>query len=280
MGKRQLVDLLFTLLSFERAVGSIGHLTVLSDGSLDAKDVEFFQQWHEKSQVFLNPEELCQAYHYSLDKTLLRFSTSYYLAPKVLLANVVQSRSNCLLLDSDMIFFQNPLTQNGELSKAIESERSTCLEDEVESFDPDIWRCETSKNRSFSKKVNSGLVYVPHGAFDRIDWQDRIPEKSIENPHIFAEQSVIAAGLEAVTYSFLPRSKFLVSLRGTGFPKGDYLPFCDIETSYRALVCRHFVTPVRYLMWLKAFPLLKNDLKLARSTTKAIADSDYDISLR
>lgn len=262
IGKRQLVDLLFSLLSFERSVKSIGKLTILSDGSLDSQDVQFFQKWHKNSQVFLSIDELCEAYQHPITENLSRFYRSYCLALKLLLINAVQSQSSCLLLDSDVIFFQNPLNPSSEISHAISNQIPVCLEDEIESFDPDIWDNEISKNRIFSKKVNSGLVYLPKGSFDKIDWEDRIPEIAIQKPNIFAEQSIISSGLEQIQYSFLPKSKYLVSLQGTGFPKGNYPPFNDIDISYESLVCRHFITPVRYLMWLKAFPLLENKLKL------------------
>jgi len=264
VGKKQFIDLLFTLLSFERSVGCLGNLTILSDGSLDEQDVYFLSKWHENCKVFLKFEDLCDYYHYKPHPTLVSFYNAHYLAPKLFLLNVVQSQSDCLLLDSDVVFFENPLATASGLVHALKSKICVCLEDEWESYDPAVIEYGMSRGANISTKVNTGLVYVPKTALNSIDWSQHIPSSSLENPHIFTEQSSIAASLETVGYSFLPKDKFVVSLRGTGFPRGDYAPFCDIEELYESLVCRHFVTPVRHLMWLKAFPLLKDKLALSQ----------------
>lgn len=263
VGKKQFVDLLFALLSFERSVGCIGDLTILSDGSLDEQDVYFLSKWHKNCKVFLKFEDLCDYYHYKPHPTLVRFYNAHYLAPKLFLLNVVQSQSDCLLLDSDVVFFENPLATDSGLVHAFKSKTSVCLEDELESYDPAVIEYGTRRGVRISTKVNTGLVYVPKTALNSIDWSQYIPSSSLSKPHIFTEQSSIAASLETIGYSFLPKDKFVVSLRGTGFPRDDYPPFCDIEDSYETLVCRHFVTPVRHLMWLKAFPLLKDKLALS-----------------
>jgi len=260
VGKKQLTDLLFTLISFERATGSIGNLTVLSDGSLDNNDVKFLSKWHRNCRVFLDPVDLCQFYRFEPHLTLAEFYKAHYLAPKIFLLNAVQSQDNCILLDSDVIFFRNPFESNSSLVKLMKERKCFCLEDEWESDDPRIISEGQKNGLTISKRINTGLVYVYKSAFDSIDWRKHIPSACISEPHVFTEQSLIAAGLEVAGYSFLPKSEFLVSLKGVAFPKEDHPPFKDIDEPYENLFCRHFVSPVRYLMWLKAFPLLKDKL--------------------
>lgn len=258
VGKKYLTDLLFTLLSFEKSVGHIGHLSVLSDGTLTAEDADFLTSWHGNCNVFLNPYSLCEHYDYNPPSLLLNFFNSgYFGAAKFLLLNAVQSRANCLLLDSDVIFFQNPLAEKSQLRAHILEGKCLSLEDDLESFDPTIVNYGKQHGKYISKRVNVGLVYIPKATFNSTDWSELIPQISVKEPHIFAEQSAVAAGLESVGFSFLDKSQYVVSSRGAVFPhpESGYVPFVDIEEPYESLVCRHFITPVRHLMWLKAFPM-------------------------
>jgi hypothetical protein len=263
VGKKYLIDLLFALLSFERSVGGIGKLSILSDGTLTPEDVDFFSSWHSNCNVFLNIDELCEYYNYNPSSILLDFLDSgYFGAAKFFLLNAVQSRANCLLLDSDMVFFQNPLAKTSQLRHCILRETCASLEDDLESFDPAVIEYGEEKGTYVSKRVNVGLVYVPKSTFDFMNWSQHIPQRSIEKPHIFTEQSAVAAGLESVGYSLLSKSQYVVSSQGAVFPdpKSGYSPFSDIKEPYEGLVCRHFITPVRHLMWLKAFPILRDRL--------------------
>lgn len=263
VGKRYLIDLLFALLSFERVVGSIGELSVLSDGTLTIEDTDFLYKWHGKCNVFLNADELCRYYNYNPPQILLDFFASgYFGAAKFLLLNAVQSKANCLLLDSDIVFFQNPLMEKSQLSEYIHNKRCASLEDDLESFDPAVIDYGEVNGIHVPKRVNVGLVYVPQSTFDSTDWSKLVPQVSIEKPHIFTEQSAVAAGLELAGFSFLDKSKYVVSSRGAVFPhpESGYPPFIDIDAPYENLICRHFITPVRHLMWLNAFPALQSKL--------------------
>jgi hypothetical protein len=257
VGKKQLPDLLFALVSYERAVGSIGNLTVLSDGSLDPSDAEFLSKWHDRCQVFLDFPSFCDYHHYKPHLTLSQFYKAHYLAPKVIILDAVQSVTNCLLIDSDVVFFQNPLET---LRQCVEAHECTCFEDEVESFDQNVIEFAQTNGIAAIGKINTGLVYAPQGSLNGLDWSKIISPKSLANPHVFTEQTSIAVALETVGYRFFPKAEFVVALRGAAFPYGDYKPFHDIQQPYESLVCRHFVTPIRYLMWLKAFPKLKASL--------------------
>jgi len=260
VGKKQLPDLLFALLSLKMATGRVSSLVIISDGSLERQDIDFLEQWYENCKVFQTLDQLCQYYDYMPQPILSEFYYSYFAAPKLFLLNVVQSVSNCLLLDSDVIFFNNPLARDSALTDCINQQICCTLEDEVESCDPTIIEYGRINGVKISKQVNSGLVYVPQGALNQVDWKQCIPKESLNDINIFAEQSALAAGLTVVGYRFLPKEQFVVALRGSAFPYGDYAPFHDIQQPYESLVCRHFVTPIRYLMWLKAFPKLKASL--------------------
>jgi hypothetical protein len=255
VGKKQLPDLLLTLASYERAVGTIGNLTVLSDGSLDRQDADFLSSWCDRCQVFLDFDSFCEFHNYKPHPTLLKFYKAHFLAPKVIILDAVAAIANCLLLDSDVVFFQNPLAT---LLQCVKSQTCACFEDEIESFDRKVIDYAQANGVTVSGKVNTGLVYVPKGKLQGLDWSKIISTDSLSVPHVFTEQTAIAVALETVGYRFFPRDKFVVALRGAAFPYGDYAPFHDIDQPYESLVCRHFVTPIRYLMWLNALPKLKD----------------------
>lgn len=256
-GKKSLEDLLLALTSLERVLSGLGPVVILSDGTLDEADAAFLSRWCPSSIIVRDKHHLVEVVECTPPEALMQFADTCVFGPKLLLGVAVQSRRNCLLMDSDVLFFQDPLRPNEALARALASARPYCMQDELESCDPAVIEHARKRGLEPSRAVNAGLMYLPKGCLDATEWDLVIPEITYRHPTIFSEQSIYAVALTQAGYNLLPPDEYVLTLEGAAFPPEGavYRPFSD-AVAHERIVCRHFVTPVRHLMWLTAFPLL------------------------
>lgn len=96
--------------------------------------------------------------------------------------------------------------------------------------------------------LNSGLLFLPRGSLAWADAERLLAEDTHNACSWFIEQTIIALLLGASGARPLPAERYIVSARGQFFNETD--------EDYDALTARHFVTPVRHLMYARGMPLL------------------------
>jgi len=260
VGQNQYIDLLFSLKSLERVSNGLGNIYILSDGSLNEHQIQFLKNWHPNLKVYTNADTLSEELKIELPPILSQFYQSNCpVAPKLILGYLIQQIDNCLLMDSDIVWFNNPM-KDVVFQNSIQQKLPFCMKDEQESYDHEIETFAAENGLHSKRFVNSGIVYLPNKILNGIDWTKILPNKPSLSYGFFAEQTAFSVVLNQLGFNFLPEKTYLVSLAGSAFPPDARQPFKDIPNHYTDLICRHFVSPVRNLMWLKAYRQLSKQI--------------------
>lgn len=101
----------------------------------------------------------------------------------------------------------------------------------------------------YTETLNTGFLRVPAGGLD-LDLAERILDYDTRAGGWFVETTVLAALLHAAGGEPLPKERYVVSVRRQFAGEADH--------DYGALALRHFVTPVRHLMYGRGMPFLRD----------------------
>jgi hypothetical protein len=262
LGHKYVRDLIFMLASFAAATGPapLGPLLILSDGSLTPNDETLLRTWHPGTHIVHSLDELSEYTGCKFPPTIVTLASKIIWGKKLLLLIAAQHAADTLVLDSDIVFFADPLGPDSALSHHIAAGSPTCMLDCWDSSDPRVLALAAARGVRASDRVNDGLVYLPRNIFAQTDWERILPPHLAEDPYKYSHMACLAVALEEIGYTFLPRDTFFLTAEGGGFPGGDLPVFRDTDVPYDQLICRHFVTPIRHLMWLKAYPLIAHRL--------------------
>lgn len=96
--------------------------------------------------------------------------------------------------------------------------------------------------------MNAGFVFVPKNALALNDAEEILRGLDFSRLGWFAETTVFSALMRRAGAQPLPRARYVVS------PRRQF--YFEEDLDYAALTLRHFVTPVRPLMYARAMPLL------------------------
>jgi hypothetical protein len=158
-------------------------------------------------------------------------------------------RSDVLYSDSDVLGFAPPI----ELEEAINEIRPTYLGQSKPSYD----QASLAKIRSEGLEppkspLNAGFVFSPKGGL-----KGELANRLVPNPEDmdsssptwwWIEQTILSALFGNMGARVLPLDRYVVSLK-------RQLPF-EQDVDYSRICARHFVSPVRHLMYKKGIPML------------------------
>ncbi|MFM6251300.1 MAG: hypothetical protein ACKPEQ_19495, partial [Dolichospermum sp.] len=102
-------------------------------------------------------------------------------------------------------------------------------------------------NYDFVDTLNSGFLYIPHSALN-IEICDYLLSEQYDSNSWFVEQTILAVLMKQAGGTPLSKSKYVVSSQRQFYFEKD--------VNYHQISVRHFVTPVRHLMYSKGMPLL------------------------
>lgn len=165
----------------------------------------------------------------------LRFFTETHpLGPKLALNFFLSAERSVLLLDDDVLFFNDPGDFFGSTAAFLQEGGGACYATEIVTL-------ATNLNIQLAEGVNSGLLFLPkHSVTDQIIEQ-LLGNFSTSSTSWFVEQTLNAALLAAMNALPLPKTKFLVS---------NQRQFCNEPAiEHSTLVARHFTNPTRHLMY-------------------------------
>jgi len=107
----------------------------------------------------------------------------------------------------------------------------------------------------YDARFNSGLLYVPKGAL-AIDQAAQLLADWRPPVHWFTEQTVLNALMQHAHAQPLPQERYVVSARRQFY--------WETDEDYGKIVARHFVSPVRHVMYRYGIPLiLRQSQKIA-----------------
>ncbi len=178
-----------------------------------------------------------------------RFADSHPMGRKLGCLVAFNQRSDVLYSDSDVLGFAPPI----ELEEAIDEVRPTYLGQSEPSYD----QASLAKIRSEGLEppkspLNAGFVFSPKGGL-----KGELANRLVPNPEDmdsssptwwWIEQTILSALFGNMGARVLPLDRYVVSLK-------RQLPF-EQDVDYSRICARHFVSPVRHLMYKKGVPML------------------------
>jgi hypothetical protein len=227
------LNLIWALKSFYWASGRHYGLCIHDDGSLEANQIEVLRSHFPGARIIerRGADERMRSVLAAYPRSL-QFRLTNHLAPKVFDFATYLEVERMLLLDSDVLFFAEPTA----LVNAIENPEYTCNlfnADDESSYTVESDPVRQSFNFELRPLVNSGLAIIHRGSL-RCDWiEEFLQLPGILDGHFWRiEQTVYALCSSRFGVELLPE-EYRVRL-GKGFGTSP---------------CRHYVGPIRHLMY-------------------------------
>ena len=222
-------------------------LTIVLDGALIPERARFPRRLFPGAHV-LSTSTLADDLGGRAPK-LLRFAQADPLGRKLLVILLLQERSDIICSDADVLAFG----AMPELEDAIpggSSMRPLYLQ-EIGGMqtDPDALNRLRLLGLAHAETLNTGLLYLPRRSLS-LDLADDILDFNGAHRSWFVETTVLGALLKRAAGVPLPRDRYVVSVRRQFWGEPDL--------DYRAIALRHFVTPVRHLMYCRGMPYLRS----------------------
>jgi hypothetical protein len=199
---------------------------------------------------------------------LTTFLKSHPLGKKLGLVLALSSQGPLLFCDYDVLAFNAPV----EILTYAKKNIPCCIvEDSPGNLDPEIIeRCQTL-GREYIPGFNSGLFYVPAGALSIDLAAELLEEWRPTRDSWFTEQAVLSVLMRSANAELLPRSRYVVDTRRQFY--------WDPDVDYTSVVARHFVTPVRHVMYRKGIPTILRQsaaLKDEKQTEKPTRNQNWN----
>jgi hypothetical protein len=174
---------------------------------------------------------------------LKTFLKSHPLGKKLGLVLALSSQGQLLFSDYDVLAFNVP----AEILTYAEKNIPCCIvEDLPGNLDPEIIERCHALGREYIPGFNSGLFYVPKGALSIDLAAELLAEWRPTGDSWFTEQAVLSVLMRSANAQPLPRGRYVVDTRRQFY--------WDPDVDYTSVVARHFVTPVRHVMYRKGIP--------------------------
>ena len=176
------------------------------------------------------------------------FVQTYPLGKKLALVLAAQANFDVLYCDDDVLAFNQP----AELEAAITKKDRVCLFNQQPgygSFDPWVLGRASELGVSHAPDLNAGLMWIPRGSLSLA-----LAHQLLEGWHTgvahpwFTEQTVCAVLMKVAGGEALPADRYDVSMARQFYWQPD--------VDYSVIAARHFVFPVRHVMYIKGLPCL------------------------
>ena len=180
---------------------------------------------------------------------------------KVPLILKLQETQSVLFLDYDVLAFNAP----EEIVTAVQSPGTPPLynrEDPAADWDPEIKRVADQRGLRLPDGFNSGLLWLPGQSLSSSLLMNLVHQCDPRKMGYFAEQTLVAALLGDAGAQALPESRYVTSQQRQFY--------WDADVDYETIIARHFVWPVRHVLYRKGIPRI---LHAARSGARHTADA-------
>ena len=165
----------------------------------------------------------------------------------------LQNDDNVLYIDYDVFAFHSPT----EIFDSLRTGSLTPLYNrESPSAPPDseMHKVAQKLNLEVPNGFNSGLLWLPRGCLSITTYCEFIRESDWSATNYFADQTMLAALFEESGATALSEERYVTS-KARQF-------YWEQDVDYSFIAARHFVYPVRHLLFKKGIPLLLADVPI------------------
>lgn len=240
--QRDFVMLLWSLNSFFTFFSYPYQLFIHNDGTLTNKQIITLKKIFP-NVIIVAPTELLNNHSQTLEKypiikDFLTVHPEYYLMKKLIDPYFISDKKNILVIDSDLLWFQNPLELLGSLKKN--------LDNSLMMWSPLPGPVYFKNNSSLSEDLshyNSGIVLYKKENFDLNILSAYLSQVDTDRPDNF--QFIEEGGFATCLKNLIPLPKEKYIIKGA----------VNAET-----IVRHYTSPRRPGFYLEGLPTLKNKL--------------------
>jgi hypothetical protein len=181
----------------------------------------------------------------SVAPKLAGYGKKHPLGRKLAVIACSQRNYNVLYSDSDILCFR----EVPEVWEALTNNSSGLYMQDIGNLNADNILLNQLKeaNYDFSRTLNSGFLYIPRNSFNT-DSIEHLLSYGFDPTSWFVEQTILAVLMAQSGAKPLPKSTYVVSAQRQFYFEKDI--------DYDQISIRHFVTPVRHLMYSKGMPKL------------------------
>lgn len=252
-GRAHLLQLRESLITVARTWSALPRLTVLSDGSWAKEEFESLFQWWPQEVRLLSPTDVRTDLQRQGNDALADFTATHPLSLKLGLIVGEASRGPCMFVDSDILWFRNPVkflsSHDWCAGVASTTEAYGCFNRQLaEAICPEVLT---------PPLTNSGCVLLAGRLFSTDLQLEAVLRKITVREHEFNEQTIIAIAVRLCGQSLSP--EFLIN------DFSEPLAWRPKYLNGRHGFARHYVRFMRHLLYRDALLLrLKNSLSLFR----------------
>lgn len=188
-----------------------------------------------------------------IGKNLRNFVESYSLGQKCALIMSLQEKSDVLYSDFDVLAFNSP----EEILQSIKSSNNRIAYNRQigqGSFDQHILNNARKLKIEPPAGFNAGLMWIPHKSLNYQLAEELLEGFDQKTSHAwFSEQTLFACLASSHGCQALPPARYIVDTQRQFYWQSD--------VDYQSIAARHFIYPVRHVMYLKGQPeILKQSL--------------------
>jgi hypothetical protein len=170
---------------------------------------------------------------------------------KLAITLYIQQKYNTILSDADILCFG----EMPEVYQAIINCGSGLYIQEFAGLNADskLLKRVQSLGYDYAPTLNSGFLYIPVQSFQIEMVEELLSAEEHDPTSWFVEQTIFAVLMQQAHAKPLARSRYVVSTQRQFYFEKD--------VDYDQIALRHFVTPVRHLMYSKGMPKLRQQLQ-------------------
>lgn len=177
---------------------------------------------------------------------------------KLAISLCIQQKYNMVYSDSDVLCFG----EMPELYQAVVDQSPAMYIQDVAELNADqsLLKRVKTLGYDYALTLNGGVQYIPRQSL-RVDIAEELLDAQEHDPTSwFVEQTVLAVLMKQAGAKALPKSTYVVSAQRQFYFEKD--------VDYDQIALRHFITPVRHLMYSKGMPRLWQQLQKKDSSER------------
>lgn len=242
-----IVEAMWSAYSIIDSITPMPEIVFYIDGSITFEIKAKILKLFPNSRIHLSEEIIDRIpEQYAFLKKAARTNSS---ARKLAIPAIENENRAVLYSDSDILFFKRPV----ELEESIRTGNGVWHVNAYEGIRGDERLLDVFRetNTPFLDQYNSGLFFLSKGKLQLEQIEPWLNPKNCDPNAWFIDQTVLAAVLKALDSRLLPMDDYVVSCHRQFYFQKDH--------DYSKIVMRHFMGPVRHLMYLRGIPfVLKN----------------------
>lgn len=182
---------------------------------------------------------------------VVKLGESNPMGRKLAITLCIQQKYNTIYSDSDVLCFG----EMPEVYQAVVNQSPAMYIQEIAELNADrsLLKRVKTLGYDYALTLNGGFQYIPRQSLQVDIAEELLDAQEHDSTSWFVEQTILAVLMRQARAKALPKSRYVVSIQRQFYFEED--------VCYDQIALRHFVTPVRHLMYSRGMPILWQQLQ-------------------